>query len=481
VIGAEGRTYCGRTVGRDGYYDGSRRWCFSKGRRSCSCDGQCGPSNGCQCRQCYEDSFQNSSVSYTDTDGDVIEFRLNDEGSLDLFVNRKPQLTNIISLEADDLLLSIEGSPAGPWTSGGSTTVPDDKPELVEKIMTMYRNCQLVGELPKCWNGQIKHSAFGGDIDLELHWETPTTGYWIAMGSREDIQIKREGLNITFSDGQTSAVCTIDEDRVLDGIAKQRGYSEDGTVNLKPEGPQSYEEDGFMVYLKMDSFNGEDDYQMKTNDMAACKKVCQERGYGGFTVWGDQVSFKAFSPQELRDDMHRDAGDNMLYINLRLDEDFQVDHVNYQHKDGKSFELRWEEEGEILSLHCDGSVVDSNVTDLEKHGLALCTHGGECTIYPGGDPNPRQLRMLGKIESLFIRSAAGRMQCPSGHEMQFMGVAASGWSCDGTHRPGGCQGGLRKGQSVREAPRYRCRLCDYDLCDGCVKSDRAKKNKEEKK
>mmetsp|Transcript_36489 Transcript_36489/g.77608 ORF Transcript_36489/g.77608 Transcript_36489/m.77608 type:complete len:376 (-) Transcript_36489:322-1449(-) len=59
-VSAEGRVYCGRRVGTD-YHDAPHRWCTSKGRTRCSCDGRCGPSNGCQCRQCYEQTFTGTS------------------------------------------------------------------------------------------------------------------------------------------------------------------------------------------------------------------------------------------------------------------------------------------------------------------------------------------------------------------------------------------------------------------------------------
>jgi hypothetical protein len=37
------RSYCGRRVGQDGYH------------QPCgSCDGRCGPTNGCQCKSCYD-------------------------------------------------------------------------------------------------------------------------------------------------------------------------------------------------------------------------------------------------------------------------------------------------------------------------------------------------------------------------------------------------------------------------------------------
>lgn len=49
------RTYCGRVVGRGGYHRGPQSWC--KEHVACTCDGKCGPATGCQCRQCYVQTF----------------------------------------------------------------------------------------------------------------------------------------------------------------------------------------------------------------------------------------------------------------------------------------------------------------------------------------------------------------------------------------------------------------------------------------
>lgn len=57
-LGQDGRYYCGRGVGKSSYHHGPRRWCTEKYGKSqttssCSCDGDCGPGNGCQCPPCY--------------------------------------------------------------------------------------------------------------------------------------------------------------------------------------------------------------------------------------------------------------------------------------------------------------------------------------------------------------------------------------------------------------------------------------------
>mmetsp|Transcript_36579 Transcript_36579/g.117570 ORF Transcript_36579/g.117570 Transcript_36579/m.117570 type:complete len:822 (+) Transcript_36579:126-2591(+) len=53
--GASDRIYCGRSVGSALYYDGPSRSCGAG--RPCLCDGDCGPTNGCQCAECYMETF----------------------------------------------------------------------------------------------------------------------------------------------------------------------------------------------------------------------------------------------------------------------------------------------------------------------------------------------------------------------------------------------------------------------------------------
>uniref|UniRef100_A0A7S4S9A7 RING-type domain-containing protein n=1 Tax=Alexandrium monilatum TaxID=311494 RepID=A0A7S4S9A7_9DINO len=61
--GAEGRVYCGELVGGGSYHSGPHRW-SGHGEGRCSCDGRCGPSNGCQCRRCYEATFADERRRY---------------------------------------------------------------------------------------------------------------------------------------------------------------------------------------------------------------------------------------------------------------------------------------------------------------------------------------------------------------------------------------------------------------------------------
>lgn len=78
------RFYCGRQVGNDSYHHGPMRWCAAKYSKpedttTCSCDGQCGPGNGCQCRDCYKATYETDptlfhtfNLEYADENGGLI-------------------------------------------------------------------------------------------------------------------------------------------------------------------------------------------------------------------------------------------------------------------------------------------------------------------------------------------------------------------------------------------------------------------------
>ena len=76
--GEQGRWYCGRKVD---YHDGPHRWCATNTTKAtlancagsteritsqgCNCDGRCGPTNGCQCIDCYELTFPSAQLVRT--------------------------------------------------------------------------------------------------------------------------------------------------------------------------------------------------------------------------------------------------------------------------------------------------------------------------------------------------------------------------------------------------------------------------------
>jgi len=76
-----------------------------------------------------------------------------------------------------------------------------------------------------------------------------------------------------------------------------------------------YEEEGFMVYGGQDAFANKNAHTMPAMDIAACRKVCQERGYGAFTVWSNQAYFRSEGAAEIKEGMKR-AGGTTMYVNL---------------------------------------------------------------------------------------------------------------------------------------------------------------------
>lgn len=66
------------------------------------------------------------------------------------------------------------------------------------------------------------------------------------------------------------------------------------------------------------------------------------------------------------------------------------------------------------------------------------------------------------------------VMCEDGHNLQDLGTSAdNGWGCDGRHRfPGGCKGGFTGFGQTRGVNRYRCRACDYDLCETCYRYEK---------
>lgn len=82
--------------------------------------------------------------------------------------------------------------------------------------------------------------------------------------------------------------------------------------------PKPYEEDGFMVHGGQDAFANKNAFQMPALDLAACRKLCQDRGFGGFTVWNGQAYFRGEKMDNFKSNMKRAAG-TTLYINLETD------------------------------------------------------------------------------------------------------------------------------------------------------------------
>jgi len=52
----------------------------------------------------------------------------------------------------------------------------------------------------------------------------------------------------------------------------------------------------------------------------------------------------------------------------------------------------------------------------------------------------------------------------------------NGWVCDGMKQPGGCHSGITNFHQTKGILRYRCKDCDYDLCQLCYDANGKKAN-----
>ena len=69
-----------------------------------------------------------------------------------------------------------------------------------------------------------------------------------------------------------------------------------------------------------------------------------------------------------------------------------------------------------------------------------------------------------KKEAHFIIGEKIKVNCHL-HIMTYM-KRSFGWSCDGRNLPSGCYS--EDSHFNSSSPRYRCNICDFDLCDKCV-------------
>ena len=59
--------------------------------------------------------------------------------------------------------------------------------------------------------------------------------------------------------------------------------------------------------------------------------------------------------------------------------------------------------------------------------------------------------------------------CPFGHRLEVKGTDAdNGWACDGRHEAGGCVLGCTGFRQTEGWARFRCDVCDFDLCEDCL-------------
>lgn len=77
------------------------------------------------------------AVSFTDTDGDQIEFRLQRGGQLQFFTNGRKALSPVTELTAHEFLLRVAGTADGWRYSSWDTEIPDENQAIRERVLDL--------------------------------------------------------------------------------------------------------------------------------------------------------------------------------------------------------------------------------------------------------------------------------------------------------------------------------------------------------
>ena len=64
---------------------------------------------------------------------------------------------------------------------------------------------------------------------------------------------------------------------------------------------------------------------------------------------------------------------------------------------------------------------------------------------------------------------AASRKCLNGHNLKKLGTKNSGWRCDGFQIHGSCLKGCTGYHQTTNWMNYCCTICDFDLCEECVK------------
>lgn len=78
------------------------------------------------------------------------------------------------------------------------------------------------------------------------------------------------------------------------------------------------DEGGFLRMHGRDAFPGKDADEMPAADLAACRRLCIERGYGAFTVWGGTAYFRKQAPKECCKKLC-DVNHASIFINVHVE------------------------------------------------------------------------------------------------------------------------------------------------------------------
>lgn len=141
--------------------------------------------------------FARSGVSYVDTDGDEILFRINSMGRLDYYVNSHIKVSNLTMLRADrDGKLHLDGTSAGSWSSKRHSTVPPFQHHIADAAVALFARSgvsyvdtsgdEIFFGLTKGWVDYYvgncikvsKLTMLRADRDGTLHLDGTSAGSW---------------------------------------------------------------------------------------------------------------------------------------------------------------------------------------------------------------------------------------------------------------------------------------------------------------
>lgn len=90
---------------------------------------------------------EETSVEFTDADGDTLLFRRNSSGGLDYYANGALQVRDLTRLRlsgvGDNLAMHIAGESAGPWASSWDSAVPEEHGEVAERAVALFEDARL--------------------------------------------------------------------------------------------------------------------------------------------------------------------------------------------------------------------------------------------------------------------------------------------------------------------------------------------------
>lgn len=118
-----------------------------------------------------------------------------------------------------------------------------------------------------------------------------------------------------------------------------------------------------------------------------------------------------------------------------------------------------EEDDEEMGRTPRSTQPTSNEPPAEREG----TTGSLSALATCANVRPASLQ-----RSIHPRRVTSQVCCPHGHPIQSLGTSMDdGWNCDGRNEEGGCRSGFNGDYETEGKDRFRCDVCDYDLCPKC--------------